>query len=426
MKYYSFKVFLHILLISVLSVSIYILLQKELWFSTLALVISLIATVINLYFIQIRHINMMRRLVESIRFNDLTQTFPVHTKNKLLRELSTGLSDALQNLKKRLFEEEIKHQYYENLLNKVDTAVLVADRTGKIEWMNKSASRLLGNRFRVPDSFLVNSQEIQTITFEKNGQIQEMAISSTIFSAQGKEQILISLNDIHAVLEKNEMEAWQKLIRVLTHEIMNSITPIISLAETLSERDIEHPVSEKDYRIMHQAMQTIHRRSKGLLDFVENYRRLTRLPVPVLKETIVGELFSDLRKLFPDSSIVFDIKNPDVRLMIDRSQIEQVLINLIKNAREATVEIPEPCIIIKYEKNLISNKAVFTVKDNGEGILPDVMDKIFVPFFTTKRNGSGIGLNLCKQIMSLHKGSISVISESGKGSCFTLTFPTSS
>ena len=228
------------------------------------------------------------------------------------------------------------------------------------------------------------------------------------------------------------MEAWQKLIRVLTHEIMNSITPIISLSETLSERGV--PVAlkdargEKEYAVMLQAMQTIHRRSKGLLGFVENYRRLTRLPAPVCASVSVRELFTDLQKLFPDETIHFELPPSEKTLDVDRAQIEQVLINLLKNAREASARREEPKIEVKaafapkVTSSLTSWRCTITVRDNGEGILPEVQDKIFVPFFTTKIAGSGIGLSLCKQIMNQHGGNISVYSEPGKGSCFTLQF----
>lgn len=133
------------------------------------------------------------------------------------------------------------------------------------------------------------------------------------------------------ILERNEMDAWQKLIRVLTHEIMNSITPIISLSETLSEREM----NEKNYPIMKQGMQTIHRRSKGLLEFVENYRKLTRLPSPVRRPVSVRELLLDLHKLYPEEYIHIELPQQDRIIQIDRAQIEQVLINLIKNAMEA-------------------------------------------------------------------------------------------
>ncbi len=235
---------------------------------------------------------------------------------------------------------------------------------------------------------------------------------------------LINLKNIHSGLEENEIEAWQKLIRVLTHEIMNSIAPIISLSETLSERAVQNGMNEKDYGIMLQGMQTIYRRSKGLLGFVENYRKLSRLSMPVLAPVRMEELLDDLKKLFPSRDIHYTYRTEDAHkiLMLDRSQIEQVLINLLKNAGEACIEqeIPEVIIATHYEME----KRIFmlTVTDNGSGILPDVLDKIFVPFFTTKPTGSGIGLSLCKQIMNLHGGSISVSSEIGKGSCFSLKF----
>lgn len=219
------------------------------------------------------------------------------------------------------------------------------------------------------------------------------------------------------VLERNEMEAWQKLIRVLTHEIMNSITPIISLSETLSEREL----SEKNYPVMRQGMQTIYRRSKGLLEFVENYRRLTRLPAPVRRPVSVCELLQDLQKLFPEEYIHIEMPEKDRTLQIDRIQIEQVLINLIKNAREACGKRAQPEVTVRMLPSLFG-QCLITVDDNGEGILPEVQDKIFVPFFTTKTSGSGIGLSLCKQIMNRHGGNITVKSVVEKGSCFTLQF----
>ena len=219
------------------------------------------------------------------------------------------------------------------------------------------------------------------------------------------------------VLEHNEMAAWQKLIRVLTHEIMNSLTPIISLSETLSEREVD----ERSYAVMRQGMLTIHRRSKGLLEFVENYRRLTRLPAPVRRPVSLCELLQDLRKLFPEDYIHIHLPEADRTLQIDRAQVEQVLINLLKNAREACARREQPCIEVRVQPAQ-SWQCLLTVSDNGEGILPEVVDKVFVPFFTTKPGGQGIGLSLCKQIMNRHGGNITVQSTVGKGTCFTLLF----
>ena len=279
-------------------------------------------------------------------------------------------------------------------------------------------------------------------------------------------------------MEANEMESWQKLIRVMGHEIMNSITPIISLSETLGSRAVD----ERSYAYMQQGVQIIHKRSKGLLEFVENYRRLTRIPLPKKEKVELGTLLSDLKNLFPDNFIHILPPSTEIYLQADRVQIEQVLINLVRNAREAcnAVEWDERncnpgggdsavcpnaaavdgagsgagsgvdagagsgagsggdsgadsgvgsgagCIGPRIEVSVFHYpewRVALSVADNGEGILPDVLDKIFVPFFTTKEGGSGIGLSLCRQIMHLHGGSITATSTPGNGTCFTLLFP---
>lgn len=224
-------------------------------------------------------------------------------------------------------------------------------------------------------------------------------------------------------MEANEMESWQKLIRVMGHEIMNSITPIISLSETLGSRAVD----EKSYAYMQQGVQIIHKRSKGLLEFVENYRRLTRIPLPQKEKVELGTLLRDLKNLFPDNFIHILPPSSEIYLQADRVQIEQVLINLVRNAREACNAVEwDECIGPRIKVSVSNHpewRVAISVADNGEGILPEVLDKIFVPFFTTKEGGSGIGLSLCRQIMHLHGGSITATSTPGTGTCFTLLFP---
>lgn len=225
-----------------------------------------------------------------------------------------------------------------------------------------------------------------------------------------------------SMMDETETKAWQKLISVLTHEIMNSIAPILSLSETLSEREIRKNADTEEYRIMKQAMETIHRRSKGLLSFVENYRKLTRVPQPTLQTIDVDKLLKSLHQLVASENIHFSYTVYPVRLMLnaDRSMVEQVLINLIKNAHEACVNQVKPQIEIKVAK--IGPEVQITVSDNGTGISPEAIDKIFIPFYSTKQNGSGIGLSLCRQIMVRHEGKIGVHSDE-KTTCFTLHFP---
>lgn len=299
MKRFAIRVVLHILLIVLLSIGSYLLFQKQLWFSTTICMILLIITAVHLYRMQFKQIALLRRLTDGLRYNDMMQTFHPPFKNKIMNEWAEELSDTLKDFRGKLLAEEIKHQYYENLLNKVDTAVLVADKAGHIEWMNQAAVTHLGQISQLPESLLKASATSDTpvIRIEQNNTVLEMAVSCTTFATQGREQQLISLKNIHSVLERNEMEAWQKLIRVLTHEIMNSITPIISLSETLSERGIPSQPGEKEYSVMLQAMQTIHRRSKGLLEFVENYRRLTRIPTPYPHTDFCCRIIHGLKKV---------------------------------------------------------------------------------------------------------------------------------
>lgn len=423
MKRYSLVVACHIVLLAAFSIAGYELLRNGLWLTTGVSALAIVYTGVHLYKLQLKQIGMMRRLTDSIRFNDMTQAFRTPFRNKLMQETALEFSETLKAFRMRLMEEEIKHQYYENLLDKVDTAVLVADKAGRIEWMNRTARKLLGPGPGLPAELLdVSGSPTRMVRLRQGDRTLETAVASTLFTTHGKEQLLISLNNIHSVLERNEMEAWQKLIRVLTHEIMNSITPIVSLAETLSDRDMPAKVGEKEYGVMLQAMQTIHRRSKGLLGFVENYRRLTRIPAPVYADISVEELFSDLKKLFPDEFIRFRPTAPGERLRADRTQLEQVMINLLKNAREACQRKADRSVEVLFSR-MPDSGCRLTVSDNGEGIVPEVMDKIFIPFFTTKPSGSGIGLSLCKQIMNLHGGTIAVDSENEKGCRFTLTFP---
>ena len=397
----------------------------------------LLYTAYRIYRYILRSTRAMAQFIWSVRYSEFLSS-PVQSEESLRSlpaELLNEMNQALDFYKQNLQKKESKLQYFQALANHIDMSVLVYTPSGRIEWMNEAAKRLLDNHnlksidelkyfhSELPARlYSLKAGDIAVLQAKKEEETIQLALSGMEFVIQGRPLTVASMKNIHSVLERNEMEAWQKLIRVLTHEIMNSITPIISLSETLSERGIPERLSEKEYGVMLQAMQTIHRRSKGLLGFVENYRRLTRIPTPARTLVAVDELFSDLRKLFPDSFIHFAATHRGATLYIDRAQIEQVLINLIKNAKESCGQNTAPQIEVELEQ-VPGKVCSLTVRDNGEGILPEVIDKVFVPFFTTKPSGSGIGLSLCKQIMNLHGGTITVSSEIGKGSCFTLMFP---
>lgn len=427
-----------LLLMAVTSIASYCFFQHALYFCLLFSLMVWVAILMYVCRWQHKTMRMVARMIEGIRYSDFSLSFSTQHKTRMEQKLAQEINEVIRKFRHQLSEKEERYQYYETLLNTVDSALLVVDGNRNIHWMNRAAMQdLCGYRIHtIGELAVLNPEfpaiilslrpgEIKTVRIYKGDAIQELAATVTEYSTQqGMELRLINLKNIHAVLEENEMAAWQKLIRVLTHEIMNSIAPIISLSETLSERAVKNGANEKDYGVMLQAMQTIHRRSKGLLGFVENYRKLSRLSPPVLAMVRIGELLEDMKKLFSNKEIeyIYKVENPDISLMLDRSQIEQVLINLLKNAGEACTEQLHPQIVVATHYAPEKQLFYLTISDNGSGILPEVLDKIFVPFFTTKPSGSGIGLSLCKQIMNLHGGSISAASEIGKGSCFTLKF----
>ena len=258
----------------------------------------MLACVVALYRIQVRQVKAWRYVVDCLLQQDLIQMVRPPFNDRVTRELSADLSEALRVLRERLLGEEAWRQYYERLLNQVDTAVLVTDREGWIEWRNRAAERLVApSSSHLPEPFCEAIRTGKTVVrYDGRGLSGDWAIDVTRIDLRGRESLVVSLKDIHSALESNEMEAWRKLIRVLTHEIMNSITPIISLSETLSAR-CQDPEGHLNPDHVRQGLGIIHRRSKGLLEFVENYRRLTRIAAPAKGRIMVAEFFSDLRRM---------------------------------------------------------------------------------------------------------------------------------
>ena len=370
----------------------------------------------------------MRRLISAIEFSELNISFQNSGKKGLVSELIPEMETAISLFNKKLVAKEAQQNFYESLLSRIDFAIIVIDRTGKIEWINKFALDMFGKpqprklydlaktSLSLPEELdSLIPKETKTIRFTTHEKKDLQVLATAIyFSLEEKNLKLISLKNIQSILEESESEAWKKLIRVLTHEIMNSLSPIISLSETFSNPEPE----ARD--LIFQAMQTIHRRSKGLIEFVHNYQKLTRIPAPVKTKFPAKELMQDISSLLcSDYPFTYHLVNKHIMLHADRGQIEQVLINLIKNACESSVNKDSLKVEVKISLDEY-NRTLIRVKDNGQGILPETMENIFVPFFTTKSQGSGIGLSICRQIVNLHEGSISVESEAEKGSCFSI------
>jgi signal transduction histidine kinase len=251
----------------------------------------------------------------------------------------------------------------------------------------------------------------------------------------GRKVKIITFQDIEPEIEQKEMESWQTISRIMAHEIMNSLTPLSSLTETgimmLQEdgktRDISS-LSQLTIDNLHQALRTIADRNRALTQFIGNYRQLSRLPPPEKERLHVSDLLEDLNELYAGSfkkhGIRFTIKpGAMARLTItgDPAQLKQVMINLVKNGMEAVSETPDPSLTISVKR--IMDHLSIEVTDNGPGIPAEILEKVFVPFFSTKPEGSGIGLSLSRQIIRNHGGQLSVTSEPGRGTCFRVALP---
>ena len=421
-------------LLSLLSVATCLFYVHHLYFCVFFSGVSVVVLIAYLAYERSKATGRLLKMVDSVRHGEFSLNFSLpKNSDKEERKLVEDINEVMTRFRTMHVEREERNRYLATLLDTVDSGLLVADKQGQVMWMNRAAVQdLCGHAIHQLDELktlnvdfplmldALQPGEVKVVRIYRGEAMQDMAVTVTEYVNNRADLRLINLKNIRSILEENEMEAWQKLVRVLTHEIMNSITPIISLSDTLCDRAVEQGMDEDS--LMLQGMKTIHRRSKGLLGFVENYRKLSRLASPILAPVRVGDLLGDIKKLFASSpvSYIYKVENEDMQLMIDRSQMEQVLINWLKNAGEACAEQEHPQVVV--ETTFQAEKCIFqlSVTDNGCGILPNVLDKIFIPFFTTKPTGSGIGLSLCKQIMTLHGGSLRVRSEVGKGSCFTL------
>jgi nitrogen fixation/metabolism regulation signal transduction histidine kinase len=351
------------------------------------------------------------------------------TRRGLAPELMPAMETSIALFNSRLQKKVSEQNFYDTLLNRIDFGLIVVDIQGVVSWINKMALDMLGRPQPKTLADLENTSqglsetlsnlrlnETRIIQINKGGKEHRIAATAVYFITKGKYFKIISLKHIQTVLDETESDAWKKLIRVLMHEIMNSLTPIISLSETFARPD------DDNREMIGSAMQAIHRRSSGLVDFINNYRQLTHIPVPVIAPFAAQEWLADLHRLLAadNYSFTYTVTPADMTILADRTLMDQVMINIIKNACESSALKHPSVVSVSISKNDYQ-RPLIKVTDNGNGILPEVMPQIFVPFFTTKAKGSGIGLSICRQIITHHGGLIAVESEPERGSCFTIT-----
>ncbi len=387
----------------------------------------------------------VEQFVESIHYRDFSRNFNVSSAPVDLKPLRKGFNEINSAFKLISREKETQYQYLQKILELVDTGIISYEtETGEVVWMNESLKKMLllpylktihslAKRdealYRQVIELKSGSNHIATVHQEKES--YKILLSATAFQTDGKQFQLVAFQNINEALDETESKAWQKLLSVMTHEIMNSVAPISSLADTLHNR-LQESVQYLDNSNgvvddLEVGINTIKKRSDGLLKFAEVYRNLNKITNPSLKQILVRDLFENMLNLMQPTlnqkgiEMEIILKDPDLLLEVDSNLIEQVLINLIVNAIEAVKDSEEPKIILSAIQTS-HNKIAMKVIDNGTGMNDEVMNNVFIPFFSTKKNGSGIGLSLCKQIMMLHKGNITVQSIEGKGSAFIMQF----
>lgn len=379
---------------------------------------------------------------DAIRNDDSTLNFPEKTGNKSLNELNTSLNKVNELIKNIKFELQEQEQYFKTILEQVSIGIISFSEKGNIYLSNTAARTLLGHEHlthidqiaQIDMKLYSAIKELQPgdrklVSFNSKTGIVQLSLKSTLFKTAQDTFQLVAIQDIKTELETQELESWIKLIRVLTHEIMNTVAPITSLSQTILEyfKNLNGQLpSEKIIANTIKGLEVINERGTGLIGFVDTYRKLTRIPQPDKKPVSVAHLFENtvmLIKSEPENEniqVSWEIKPQDLEIVADNKQIAQVLINLLKNSVEALKNQPGGKIILKSEINT-DNKVFISVTDNGPGITTELLDKIFIPFFTTKENGSGIGLSLSRQIIQMHGGSLKVDSKPKK-TTFTITF----
>ena len=386
--------------------------------------------------------------LESIRYSEFTRTFQIKNEGSSFNELNKAFNDIMADFQQVRSEREEHFHYLQSIVQNIDISIIAYQRDGTVEMINPAAKKLFQvnnlrniNKLRplsdnLADTLLkIFPGENKLVRVQDEDDILQLAIYATEFKVKDKTILLATVKNIQNVLEEQETAAWQKLIRVLTHEIMNSIAPISSLSSTMdlmlkkysagnSETQVVNKETMREFR---EAVQTINKRSTGLMNFVETYRNLTKIPEPNFQIVKMKELVHHVHTLMKKEvqkehiELISGVEPESIEIQVDEQMIMQVLINLIKNSIQALGNMEKGRIEIKgfYNKR---GRPTIQVIDNGQGILKDVLDKVFIPFFTTKRSGSGIGLSLSRQILRLHGGTIIAQSTPGEETIFTLTF----
>ncbi len=448
-KRFYIQVIIRVLLLLVSSLVLgFIFGDERLFFNQIIVGIFLVLQVLE-FIRYVNHTNReLARLFLAVKHEDFSASFQQAGMGKSFTQLQESITALIKSFKQVKIEKEAQFQFLQMLVRQLHIGIITIENESDIVLINPTAETL-SNLKGVKNWKLVKQlnpgfyNEVtnlggegrKLVTLAQNNQTKVLALDVRTLLILEQPIVLITFQDINNELEQKEFEAWNRLIRVLTHEIMNSVTPISSLTETMKsmledksgKQKKKENIEEETIADLRFSIETIHKRSEGLLGFVDTYRKLTKIPKPNKSIVQVVQLLSSVKQLMGtglmlkgiELTIHVDPENLSVNL--DEKLIEQVLINLVTNSSHALIGVEQPVIDLTASEE--GNSTKIMVKDNGRGIPPEVLPEIFVPFYSTKKEGSGIGLSLSKQIMHLHHGSIKVESIEGEGALFTLQFP---
>ncbi|WP_295798764.1 ATP-binding protein [Mucilaginibacter sp.] len=444
---YEWRLVMRVILMFItLSVSSYLLVDSQKMF--LVITVPLCAyQVLDLIRFQKKAQDEVSQFVESIHYRDFSRHFDVRKAPNELKPLRKGFNEINTTFKLISRERETQYHYLQKILELVDTGIISYEQeSGETGWINEAFKKLIGVPYlKTIHSLEKREEELyneiiklkpgdsKILTVTRNQQLVKILVTASVMRSEDKMYKLIAFQNVSEALDETESKAWQKLLNVMTHEIMNSVAPISSLADTLKNRlqspEIKNSPVSTQMEDLELGIDTIKRRSEGLLKFTESYRSLNKITKLDLTKILVRNLFESLNRLMRPTlekkhiELEIILRDPTLAIEADLNLIEQVMINLLVNAIEAVKDRESPTLTLSAEV-LSNNKTLVKVSDNGLGMPPELLDKIFIPFFSTRKSGSGIGLSLCKQIMLLHKGNIQVQSTQGMGATFILQFST--
>ncbi len=443
---YSFAVLIQIILIAGVGLLISISFGRPyMLISTTGLIMLWVGQIVFLNFYMNRIHRDVRKFMEALRSQDTTQLFNDRLRDGYYGQLYASFNEITRNFRLVRIEKEVENQFFRETIKQSASGIMAVTEDGSIALLNDAALQIFGmerlNKLSelkkihpaFADYISLGNLSDKQITLVVNRRMVQLAVKVKEMQLEGNTVRIYSLLDITREMDRNEVEAWQKLIRVLNHEITNSVVPLhllsTSLFDLFHDGNKQRAAGEIDDATIARTvlgLKTMVKRSSGLSDFINTYKSFTDPGEPDCTRIKVSDLLRHLESFMSEelqgsgAELKLEVSPEGLELMADEKLVEQTLINLVKNSIFALEGVKKPVIDCRAFKT--GDRVSIELSDNGRGIAEEILDHIFTPFFTTRKGGSGIGLSLARQVMQMHNGSINVTSTEGEHTTFTLVF----